>query len=184
MQIAKTSGGFGNHASHSESLMDTVDRQTRSKIMASVGQKDTGAEMLLRKALHKVGLRYTLHGRSLPGTPDLVFPCFRSVIFVHGCYWHSHGCYRSTIPKSRRNFWIRKFRANRSRDERSVGLLSESGWRVLTVWECALLGKNSLPIDHVTERVCEWLHGSEKQTEVSGRAQPKSRATARKSSAQ
>jgi DNA mismatch endonuclease (patch repair protein) len=99
--------------------MDTVDHQTRSKIMASVGQKDTGAELLLRGALHKIGLRYRLHDRSLAGSPDLVFPRFHAVVFVHGCYWHSHGCYRSTVPKSRREFWTKKFDANRARDERN-----------------------------------------------------------------
>ena len=77
----------------------------------------------------------------LPGSPDLVFPRYRAVIFVHGCYWHSHGCYKSTVPKSRREFWEDKFRANRERDERNVALLRERGWRVLTVWECELIGK-------------------------------------------
>src|ERR1700733_2282397 len=107
--------------------MDTVDRQTRSRIMASVGQKDTGAEVLLRRALHKIGLRYKLHENSLPGSPDLVFPGFRAVVFVHGCYWHSHGCYRSTVPKSRREFWTGKFAANRARDSRNELRLVENG---------------------------------------------------------
>ena len=137
--------------------MDTVDRQTRSKIMASVGQKDTGAELVLRRALHKAGLRYKLHDRSLPGSPDLVFPRFRAVIFVHGCYWHSHGCYKSTVPKSRRAFWTDKFSANRERDERNIGLLMERGWRAMVVWECELLGKNALSSHEVAERVHEWL---------------------------
>ena len=99
--------------------MDTVGTQTRSKIMVSVGQKDTGAEMLLRRALHRKGLRYRLHDKSLPGSPDIVFPRFNAVLFIHGCYWHSHGCYRSTIPKSRVEFWEDKFEANRVRDLRS-----------------------------------------------------------------
>lgn len=137
--------------------MDTVDRQTRSNIMASVGQKNTGAELVLRKALHKIGLRYKLHDRSLPGSPDLVFPRFHAVVFVHGCYWHSHGCYRSTIPKTQREFWIDKFHANRSRDERNVSSLRELGWRVLTVWECALLGKSALGSDEVIGFVRAWL---------------------------
>src|SRR5438552_17206403 len=148
--------------------MDTVDRQTRSRIMASVGQKDTGAELLLRKALHKIGLRYRLHDRSLPGSPDLIFPHFNAVVFVHGCYWHSHGCYRSTVPKSRHEFWTEKFLANRSRDERNVSLLLKNGWRVLTVWECVLLGKNALPAHEVTRRVRVWLQGTDPQGQVSG----------------
>ena len=107
--------------------MDTVDSQTRSKIMSRVGQKNTGTEILLRAALHRAGLRYRLHDRSLPGSPDLVFPRFRAVVFVHGCYWHSHGCYRSTVPKSWRQFWTAKFDANRSRDEKNLNLLLKVG---------------------------------------------------------
>ena len=119
--------------------MDTVDRETRSRIMARVGQKNTGAELVLRRALHEIGLRYKLHDRSLPGSPDLVFPRFRAVIFVHGCYWHSHGCYKSTVPKSRRAFWTDKFSANRERDQRNIRLLMERGWRTMVVWECRVL---------------------------------------------
>ena len=137
--------------------MDTVDKQTRSRIMASVGQKNTGAETALRCALHAAGLRYRLHDRKLPGSPDLVFPRYRAVIFVHGCYWHSHGCYKSTVPKSRREFWQDKFEANRERDERNVRLLRDHGWRVLTVWECVLKGKTAEPAEDVAEAVKEWL---------------------------
>jgi DNA mismatch endonuclease, patch repair protein len=148
--------------------MDTVDSQTRSKIMASVGQKDTGAEILLRTALHRVGLRYRLHDRALPGSPDLVLPRFRAVVFVHGCYWHRHGCYRSTVPKSRREFWTDKFDANRLRDERSVNSLLEKGWRVLTVWECALKGKTALSAAIVAEAVKVWLETSSRTGDIAG----------------
>jgi DNA mismatch endonuclease (patch repair protein) len=148
--------------------MDTVDRQTRSKIMASVGQKDTGAELLLRRALHKIGLRYRLHDRLLPGSPDLVLPRFRAVIFVHGCYWHSHGCYRSTIPKSHRQFWIEKFHANQSRDTRKASYLLRSGWRVLTVWECALKGKTAKSSPVIAKAVQTWLESSKKRGEIAG----------------
>lgn len=141
--------------------MDTVDGQTRSRIMASVGQKDTGAELLLRRALHKIGLRYRLHDRSLPGRPDLALPYFHAVVFVHGCYWHSHGCYRSTIPKGRREFWIKKFELNKSRDERVQKMLLQAGWRVLIVWECALRGKSARPAAAVAEAVKAWLDSSE-----------------------
>src|SRR5438552_7761565 len=126
--------------------MDTVDSQTRSKIMARVGQKNTDAELLLRKALHRIGLRYTLHDRSLPGSPDLVFLRFKAVVFVHGCYWHSHGCYRSTVPKTRKQFWTTKFAANKTRDDKKKAELLKRGWRVLTVWECTLSGKTAKPI--------------------------------------
>ena len=160
--------------------MDTVDKETRSRIMSSVGQKDTGPETLLRSALHTAGLRYRLHDRRLPGSPDLVFPRYRAVIFVHGCYWHSHGCCKSTVPKSRREFWEDKFRANRERDERNVTLLRKRGWRVLTVWECALIGKHALPLDEVTKQIRGWLIGQENFEQVSGRTMhwPNKRATA------
>ena len=150
--------------------MDIVSTETRSRMMSSVGQKDTGPEILLRSALHKTGLRFRLHDRTLPGSPDLIFPRFRSVIFVHGCYWHSHGCYRSTVPKSRRDFWEEKFCANRRRDKRDTALLHERGWRVMTVWECALIGKHSMAPEKIGERVRAWLGGTEKHGEVTGNA--------------
>lgn len=152
--------------------MDTVDKETRSRIMASVGQKNTEAETLLRSALHAAGLRYRLHDRMLPGSPDLVFPMYRAVIFVHGCYWHSHGCYKSTVPKSRREFWKDKFEANRERDERNGRLLYEQGWRVLTVWECILKGKIAKPVKNVAESVKAWLNSDEAQGEIPGTISP------------
>ena len=148
--------------------MDTVDKETRSRIMSSVGQKDTGPETSLRYALHKAGLRYCLHDRTLPGSPDLVFPRFKAVVFVHGCYWHSHGCYKSTVPKSRREFWEDKFSANRERDKCNVAFLRERGWRVLTVWECILKGKTSVPVDNTAEAVKSWLDSSETLGELPG----------------
>ena len=85
--------------------MDTVDKTTRSKIMSKVGQKNTGPEMKLRKSLHKIGLRYRLHDKRLPGSPDIVFPRFKAVLFVHGCFWHRHGCKATTTPATNVDFW-------------------------------------------------------------------------------
>jgi DNA mismatch endonuclease (patch repair protein) len=150
--------------------MDTVDKQTRSKIMSAVGQKDTGAETILRQALHRLGLRYKLHDRSLPGSPDIVFPRNKAALFVHGCYWHSHGCYRSTVPESRRKFWTEKFVANRIRDEKNRSLLLSGGWRVLTVWECALRGKNAMSTAEVALLVKTWLQSTVRCDEISGTA--------------
>ena len=141
--------------------MDTVDEETRSRIMASVGQKDTGPEMLLRSALHRAAFCYRLHDGDLPGRTDLVFPRFRAVVFVHGCFWHSHGCPRSTVPKSRSEYWKAKFESNRTRDERSVELLEERGWRSLVVWECALVGKYADARDEIVERIRVWLMGED-----------------------
>lgn len=148
--------------------MDTVDRAKRSQIMARVGQKNTGPEMLLRSALHRRGLRYRLHDRKLPGSPDLVFSKYHAVVFVHGCYWHSHGCYRSTVPKTRRDFWAKKFADNKERDQRKIDQLTSDGWRVLVVWECALVGKNARPAASVANEVVDWLHGTDGIGEMSG----------------
>ena len=146
--------------------MDTVDKEMRSRIMSSVRQKNTGAETALRSVLHGAGLRYRLHDRTLPGSPDLVFPKHRALIFVHGCYWHSHGCYKSTVPKSRRQFWQDKFKANRERDQRNVRLLREEGWRVLIVWECILKGKTAEPAENVANAVKAWLKSDETLGEI------------------
>lgn len=146
--------------------MDTVPPAVRSKIMASVGQKNTGAEVLLRKALYHSGLRYRLHDRRLPGSPDLVFPRFKAAVFVHGCYWHSHGCYRSTVPKTRKSFWAQKFEANRLRDARKRDQLLERGWRVLTIWECTLVGKTAKPLANTTKRIASWLRSAKRIGEI------------------
>jgi DNA mismatch endonuclease (patch repair protein) len=118
--------------------MDTVDTKTRSKIMKSVPQKETKPEMRLRKALHWMGFRYRLHDKKLPGSPDLVFPKYKAVIFVHGCFWHRHGCKQTTTPATRKDFWRAKFDANAERDKKNVSDLESAGWRVMTVWECEL----------------------------------------------
>lgn len=141
-------------------MADLVDSETRSRIMSSVGQRNTLPEMRLRRVLHRLGLRYRLHVRDLPGTPDLVFPRFNAVVFVHGCFWHHHGCKYSSIPLTRREFWQDKFQANRARDVRKIEQLQEAGWRVLVVWECALKGKRGRLIEESAAKiVLEWLNG-------------------------
>ncbi len=146
--------------------MDTVDKATRSRIMASVGQRDTGVERILRSALHRTGLRYRLHVRSLPGSPDLVFPRYRAVVFVHGCYWHAHGCHRSTIPRSSRDFWSGKFAANKLRDAKKETALLEAGWRVMTVWECSLRGKTARQPEKVAAAIRKWLFSSSRRGRI------------------
>lgn len=107
--------------------------------MSRVKGKDTKPEMRLRRLVHGLGFRYRLHGRDLPGTPDLVFPGRKAVIFMHGCFWHRHpGCVLTRMPKSRVEFWRAKLEGNRQRDLRHQRELSELGWRVLVVWECEL----------------------------------------------
>jgi DNA mismatch endonuclease (patch repair protein) len=120
-------------------LTDIVDAKTRSRMMAGIGSKDTKPELALRRALHARGFRYHLHDKRLPGRPDIVLPKYRSVIFVHGCFWHRHAdCRYSATPKTRPEFWAEKFRGNVERHARNKRALEESGWCVIIVWECQL----------------------------------------------
>lgn len=105
--------------------------------MSRVRSKDTKPEVLLRKLLFSKGFRFRLHGKKLPGTPDIVLPKFRTAIFVHGCFWHLHDCKRGTLPETRREWWKSKLEKNRERDRKNFLLLNEMGWRVAVVWECA-----------------------------------------------
>jgi DNA mismatch endonuclease (patch repair protein) len=105
--------------------------------MRSVRQRGTAPERITRSILHRLGYRFRLHRRDLPGTPDIVLPRFRTVIFVHGCFWHRHlGCKMTTVPKTRPDFWSEKFAANMARDERKAAQLKGLGWTVRTIWEC------------------------------------------------
>jgi DNA mismatch endonuclease, patch repair protein len=113
--------------------------------MAKVRGADTRPEMAVRKLAHRLGYRFRLHVRGLPGTPDLVFPGKRKVIFVHGCFWHRHeGCRKTTTPKTRSEFWNTKFDRNVERDKAVVEALEAAGWNVLIVWECETRGQASL----------------------------------------
>ncbi len=118
-------------------MADVVDKATRSRMMSGIKGKNTKPELLVRRYLHGRGLRYRLHVKRLPGTPDLVLPKYRTVVFVHGCFWHQHkGCRYATIPKTRQEFWLEKLTANCSRDLANEIKLGELGWRVVTIWEC------------------------------------------------
>ncbi|RAN33507.1 very short patch repair endonuclease [Hyphomonas pacifica] len=117
-------------------LKEEID-PVRSKIMASVAQRGTKPEMFVRRLCHALGYRYRLHVKALPGSPDLVFPCRKKVIFVHGCFWHRHpGCSRTTTPKTRTPFWKAKFDENVRRDARQLTELTTLGWESCIVWEC------------------------------------------------
>ncbi|WP_442756904.1 very short patch repair endonuclease [Methylocystis sp. JAN1] len=112
--------------------------------MARVPQKNTTPELVLRRALHKQGLRYRLNDRSLPGTPDIVLPSRKLVIFVHGCFWHQHSCHRGTQPRTRADYWRAKFKRNAERHEAASQALDQLGWAVLVVWECETKDKAHL----------------------------------------
>lgn len=113
--------------------------------MAKVKSTDSKPEMLVRRMAHQLGFRYKLHARDLPGTPDLVFPRLRKVIFVHGCFWHRHAnCKRTTVPKARADYWQKKFEDNVRRDGISQDSLKAMGWDVLVVWECETMDLRQL----------------------------------------
>ncbi len=147
-------------------MADIVDKQTRSRMMATIRSKDTKPEMALRKVLHARGLRYRLHVKNIFGKPDLVFKKFNAVVFVHGCFWHRHeDCRFSSIPSTRRTFWLNKLNSNVERDQIVLKKLLESGWRVAKVWECAL--KYPAEVDISVLKLVEWLEGSNTEIEIS-----------------
>lgn len=124
-------------------MTDVVDTSTRSRMMASIRSRDTKPEMQVRKYLHASGFRFRLNVRTLPGSPDLVLAKWRTVIFVHGCFWHRHeGCIFAYTPKSRQDFWLEKFEKNVIRDTNAIAALKAAGWKVIVVWECELKGHN------------------------------------------
>jgi DNA mismatch endonuclease (patch repair protein) len=120
-------------------MVDIVGKSVRSRMMASIGGKNTKPELKVRSYLHNRGFRYRIHVRSLPGCPDLVLPKYRLVIFVHGCFWHRHaGCRYVTSPDQNAEKWRYKFEQNVLRDHRNVNQLLDNGWRVFIIWECGL----------------------------------------------
>lgn len=119
-------------------VTDRVSAKVRSKIMASVGTKNTSPEMAVRSLLHAAGYRFRIHQKDLPGRPDLVFRSRRAIVFVHGCFWHGHGCSKGKLPKSKLGYWSPKIVQNRSRDTKTARKLRSQGWRVLVIWQCEL----------------------------------------------
>ena len=120
-------------------MADRVSPQVRSRIMRSIRGADTGPERIVRSALHSRGFRFRVNVKALPGTPDIVLPALRTVILVHGCFWHRHGrCRLASVPRTRTAYWTTKFAANRRRDRRVAAALVRLGWRVIVIWECAV----------------------------------------------
>lgn len=150
-------------------VADIVTQAVRSRMMSGIGGKDTKPELLIRKLLFAKGFRYRLHAKDLPGKPDLVFPCYQAVIFIHGCFWHGHDCHLFKWPKSREEFWKQKITGNRSVDTRSYKMLNEKGWRILTVWECSIKGKTRLNPVILANRIEKWLLSCNKWKEITGR---------------
>ncbi|MBU6440520.1 MAG: DNA mismatch endonuclease Vsr [Betaproteobacteria bacterium] len=124
--------------------MDIVSPEVRRRMMAGIRGKDTRPELVVRSIVHRLGLRFRLHRKELPGRPDLVLSRHRTVIFVHGCFWHRHDCGLAAVPKTRPEFWAGKFAANVQRDQRNRLALEGLGWRVIEVWECEVRDPQSL----------------------------------------
>lgn len=134
-------------------MADIVCKEVRSKMMSGIRAKNTKPELIIRKGLFAKGLRYRLHDKKLPGKPDLVFPKFRVVLFVNGCFWHGHACDLFKIPSTNSDFWKNKIGTNQANDEKNKELLLAAGWRVVTIWECAIKGKRRLDFNTLISSV-------------------------------
>lgn len=119
-------------------MIDRITKEQRSKNMAAIKGWDTKPEMYVRRFFHKHGLRYRLYVKSLPGKPDIVLKKYKTVVFVHGCFWHGHGCKKSTLPKTNKKFWSLKIKGNIQRDKKNIQLLSDKGWKIIVIWECEI----------------------------------------------
>ena len=151
-------------------MVDVLSERQRQYNMSRIRGRDTKPEMLIRQGLHARGFRFRLHVRELPGRPDLVFRRYGVAAFVNGCFWHGHDCDRFKWPKTREHFWREKIQKNRKRDATSVAALRSQGWRVLTVWECALRGPGRLNLDNLLTACATFLTDSDiLQLEISSR---------------
>jgi DNA mismatch endonuclease (patch repair protein) len=151
--------------------MDRVNKQTRSKMMSAVRSKNTKLEIDIRRCLFAHGFRYRLHVRSLAGTPDIVFPKYSAVVFIHGCFWHSHMCSRFSLPENRKDWWQRKLEGNKARDAMALADLRRNGWRVLIVWECSIRGagiNREEALDLVCTHAGKFLRSKKFFHEISG----------------
>jgi DNA mismatch endonuclease (patch repair protein) len=150
-------------------MSDVVNKITRSRMMAGIKGKDTQPELIIRKRLHALGFRYNLHDTKLPGKPDLVFPKYKAVIFVNGCFWHGHNCYLFKWPSSNDDFWQKKITRTIEKDKENISQLENSGWRILQIWECAIKGRERRSISEVILLTSNWLKSGSVFSEISGK---------------
>lgn len=150
-------------------MTDIVSREVRSRMMSGIKGTDTQPEITVRKLLHSRGYRFRVHEIRLPGKPDIVLPKYHAVIFVNGCFWHGHDCHFFRWPETRQDFWRKKIGRTKERDLENTDLLNQSGWRVMTVWECALRGKKSQHIDSVVDSIIKWLHSDRKKSAITSK---------------
>src|SRR4051812_42381531 len=126
-------------------MTDVYDKVKRSEVMRSVRSKNTKPELVVRRLLHRMGCRFRIHRKDLPGHPDIVLPKYRKIVFIHGCFWHQHqGCKRSARPASHADFWGRKLDRNVRHDAEVAVALKAAGWEVLVIWECQTENENLL----------------------------------------
>ena len=151
-------------------MTDKISRAERSRNMSRIKNKDTKPEMIVRKYLFAQGFRYRLHDKNLMGKPDLVLHKYRAVIFIHGCFWHRHkSCHLAYTPKSREEFWLKKFENNVKRDKLVKETLLHDGWRILTIWECALRSKDK---NRYLESTAKWLISSTVSQDIGDSTNP------------
>jgi DNA mismatch endonuclease (patch repair protein) len=141
--------------SYSAAMPDNLSPEQRRRTMQAVRSRNTRLEVRLRSAVHARGLRFRIHRKDLPGTPDLVFPRWKAVVFVHGCFWHGHRCPRAALPATRTDYWAQKQRRNQQRDGRAIRKLRSQGWRVRVLWECGLKD-----LDRIAAQLERWLRRS------------------------
>lgn len=149
-------------------MADVFSPEKRSEVMSKIQGTDTKPEMKIRKALHSLGYRYRLHDKNLPGKPDLKLTKYNALIFIHGCFWHCHDCHLFQWPQTREEFWKNKITNNNERDRRNENKLLGMGWRVLTIWECAIKGKYRMDFDVLITKVEEWVKSDSTSGKLSG----------------
>ena len=135
-------------------MADTFTKQERSRLMSSIRSKNTRPEIIVRSALHRIGFRFRLHQKNLPGTPDIVLAKYRALIFVHGCFWHQHeGCKSARLPKSNRGYWLPKLRRNVQRFKETKSQLKSMGWEVFVIWECETRSLNAIMLEELAQKI-------------------------------
>lgn len=147
-------------------MVDIVDSATRSRMMSNIKGRNTKPELLIRSLLHAQGFRFRIHRKDLPGKPDIVLPKYKAIIFIHGCFWHGHqNCRLFKLPASRTEFWEAKISKNQENDLKAKDLLLNSGWRICTIWECAVRRSKKDPVT-LMDILTKWLSGSEQLLEI------------------
>jgi len=141
-------------------MVDVLTPAQRSHCMSRIRGAHTRPERLVRTLLFTLGFRYRLNVRDLPGKPDLVFPKYHAVVFVHGCFWHGHKCHLFKMPATNAGFWATKIERNRRNDARTLFALKKAGWRVMTIWECSLRGTWSIDLDVLAQEAAQWLRSA------------------------